>query len=421
MSIDQTRSIQSNFLIYSSAHKKHYYSSFLWIEFKNNRFSANSETITQLIRIAEAEGASDHREIEISDVVNELARFHIELGDAPSGNPAYKKIEDIQVVVTRSPPEWMDLVTILSDAAFVSVTFNEILSGIGKLSLILGFSATGIMVMGAARDVASGLQEGLYERISKRIAGDAENPTTDKPQGLIAAEEGKNLIAVEEGRNISFDLVFCIDCTSSMQPLLNSAKEFSNNFYSAMAQHFENSNVSLNAFRVKIIGFRDFFVDGDDSFFASKFFDLPEESAGLKRVFDSLQAFGGGDEPESSLEALAEAIDSDWSEGTGRRRHVICLITDASGHPFEKASTNPPPGYPQNMPKTLDELMVRWETTMDSKSKRMVIMAPETYPWSTLVPEQGGIENAIHYPSKAGAGLSDSDFSQIVTLVASSI
>ena len=58
---------------------------------------------------------------------------------------------------------------------------------------------------------------------------------------------------------------------------------------------------------------------------STRFFELPEEKEKFERAMKSITVFGGGDDAESSLEALAYAIRSDWRATTDRNRQDIVL------------------------------------------------------------------------------------------------
>lgn len=59
---------------------------------------------------------------------------------------------------------------------------------------------------------------------------------------------------------------------------------------------------------------------------------MPEERDRFKNLIMTIEPEGGGDDPEDGLEALAYAIESDWTKGGDKRRHVIVVWTDASTH-----------------------------------------------------------------------------------------
>lgn len=61
---------------------------------------------------------------------------------------------------------------------------------------------------------------------------------------------------------------------------------------------------------------------------------MPNEKMDLKEYLNEIYADGGGDDPESGLEALAMAMKSDFVQKGEKKRHIIILFTDAAAHPL---------------------------------------------------------------------------------------
>ena len=133
-------------------------------------------------------------------------------------------------------------------------------------------------------------------------------------------------------------------------------------------------------------------------------------------------ADGGGDEPESALEALVTAIRSPWERGLDKRRHVIVMCTDAPAHPLGKFPM-PVSGQERPMPTNLSELQSIWgdevdEGEMEYASKRLIVFGPNAYPWNELAES---LENAIWVTSKAGEGMREADQDTVLEAVAGSV
>ena len=128
------------------------------------------------------------------------------------------------------------------------------------------------------------------------------------------------------------DIVYCIDLTSSMTPIINKVKETARQLHSDLQEMMlKNYQRHIKRLRIKVIGFRDAYCDGPLSFEVSKFFSLPAETEEFYAFVNRLRAKGGGDIPENSLEALALAMKSDWCQTLDnniRRRHIIVLFTN---------------------------------------------------------------------------------------------
>lgn len=224
-----------------------------------------------------------------------------------------------------------------------------------------------------------------------------------------------------QGFEYHVDIVLCIDATGSMQPLIDSVKENALRFYGDVQEALNKKDKLIDKMRVRVIAYRDVFCDGDQAFHESNFFSLPDDAEAFERFVRELSAKGGGDEPESGLEALALATNSDWTKGGSKQRHIVLLWTDASAHPLERA-TPPPPNYPRNMPANLNDLTDIWSgQDMSFSAKRLILFAPDVHPWSAIGAQAGGWENVIWYPSRAGAGLNEVTYQEIINAIVNSV
>ncbi|MGM9763096.1 MAG: vWA domain-containing protein [Candidatus Cryptobacteroides sp.] len=227
------------------------------------------------------------------------------------------------------------------------------------------------------------------------------------------------------------DIVMCIDITGSMQDCIDTVKSRALQFWPDLQEALQKAAKNVSDVRVKVIAFRDFEADGDQALVESRYFNLsaqgssdPEE---YKAFVSGLVADGGGDEPENSLEALAMAINSDWVQTGDRRRHVIVMFTDASAHKLEDANTSNP-NYPQNMPHSLEELSELWmtpsggqqgsKTKLKQPAKRLIVFAPQVYPWPEIYESW---DQFVYNPSKAGQGLDDVSYEDIINSIVASV
>ena len=218
------------------------------------------------------------------------------------------------------------------------------------------------------------------------------------------------------------DIVFCIDATGSMGPLLDMVKENALTFYRDLMNEMTQKGKNIDRIRARIVAFRDYMADGKNAMLTTDFYDLREESDRFDAVIRSLHPEGGGDEPEDALEALAYAIKSKWTKGGDKRRHLIVVWSDASTHPigYSAAAMN----YPRKMVKTFDELTNMWDGDaksgglMDSNAKRLLIFAPEAEYWTDIAETW---DNVIHFPSEAGSGLDRLSYQEILAQIINSI
>jgi hypothetical protein len=224
----------------------------------------------------------------------------------------------------------------------------------------------------------------------------------------------------QQGVSYSVDIVFCVDSTGSMSGLIDTVKNNAVRFDEDLARTMDEKSKMIDSLRIRVISFRDLYVDETDAFKTSPFYDLPAQKDEFSTFVNGIHADGGGDEPETGLEALAEAINSDWASGGDKRRQLIVLWTDASAHPLEMGAEKRGSQYPGGMPKNLDELTDMWEGQghMSATAKRLILYAPDAYPWTDI---ETHWSNTIQYASKAGSGLSEVDYGTILDTIAQSI
>jgi hypothetical protein len=216
------------------------------------------------------------------------------------------------------------------------------------------------------------------------------------------------------------DIVPVIDATSSMQPVIGVVKEQAIGFYARLHAALGAKGKSIGRIRVSVLVFRDVYCDGDRAFEQSPFFELPAQQAEFERFVKNIQVMGGGDEPESGLEALALALRSKWATDLAKQRHIVVVHTDASAHPLEKAQGSARPvNYPAGIPSSFDELSDLWASQeLNKEAKRLVIFAPDAAPWSDIATHW---PNTVHYASRAGEGLSEVDGETIMDAIVNSM
>jgi hypothetical protein len=137
------------------------------------------------------------------------------------------------------------------------------------------------------------------------------------------------------------DIVFLLDATGSMGPCINAVKQNIKTFVQTFTTPTPNGAAVVKDWRAKIVGYRD--LDYTD---VPAMVDNPfvKDVSELEAQLDALTADGGGDEPETLLEALymlanmpatgaGEELRPDaWRSVNAGRRFVI-VFTDA---PFKE-------------------------------------------------------------------------------------
>lgn len=217
------------------------------------------------------------------------------------------------------------------------------------------------------------------------------------------------------------DMVFCIDATGSMGGVIEMVKNNALHFYNDVVNAMAKKNKTIDKLRVRIVAFRDYIADGNEAMLTTDFFTLPDQAAEFEGCVRSIEASGGGDDPEDGLEALAYSIRSDWNKEGMKKRQVIVVWTDAETHElgFGKSA----PNYPSKMAQTFDELTSWWGDIQNNgyinqNAKRLLLFAPNGPYWSTI---SDTWDNVIHFPSVAGRGLGEFDYNQIIDSISNTI
>jgi hypothetical protein len=241
--------------------------------------------------------------------------------------------------------------------------------------------------------------------------------TSSDPVAPAAA--GQSSLAAPRGLSYAVDIVFCIDATGSMTPIIDQVKANALRFYDDVQANLTAKGKNVDQLRVRVIGFRDFAADGAAALDESPFFTLPDERASFSEFVNGLVAEGGGDAPESGLEAVALAIDSPWTTTGDRRRQVIVVWTDQPAQHLNASVL--PPDIASRVPADFSALTDAWEDEqgrMGSSSKRLILFAPDGPGWSDI---SAVWENVVHHPSQAGGGLSEVDYGTIVDSIGNSV
>lgn len=226
------------------------------------------------------------------------------------------------------------------------------------------------------------------------------------------------------GLRYAVDIVLCIDATWSMAHILDNVKAGALSFHERLGAVMRGKGKAISQLRIKVIAFRDFGDNPDDAIRQTDFLVFPEQAHEFERFVRTLRAEGGGDIPESGLEALTLAVRSDWERGLDRRRHVIVLFTDAPAHPFGSPDQTRARTYPPSMPRSLDELFAEWgyqgsqSAVMDNAAKRLLLFAPECTPWVEISDDWN---RTLFFPSEAGEGLEEWEMDEIVNTIAHSL
>lgn len=139
------------------------------------------------------------------------------------------------------------------------------------------------------------------------------------------------------------DVVFLIDATGSMKPAIDDLKSNIKNFFKSLSDADANGKAVVKDWRARVVGYRDVECDGEGDWYVDNPF--VRDVAAIESQLDALEATGGGDEPESLLDALYKiakcgstpkcAQEEDpmkWRYRSEAAR-VVVVFSDASFHP----------------------------------------------------------------------------------------
>jgi hypothetical protein len=137
------------------------------------------------------------------------------------------------------------------------------------------------------------------------------------------------------------DILFLQDATGSQGPYITSARTAIQEICTKISS---SASLSKGALRFGLIAFRDH--PPQDNTFVTKNFGFTDDVGVMKKSLDSLTATGGGDGPEASTAALAEALNTEWKDDAVK---IVVLITDAPPHGIGEGGDGFRDGSPDRM------------------------------------------------------------------------
>ncbi|MBL1242030.1 MAG: VWA domain-containing protein [OCS116 cluster bacterium] len=204
-----------------------------------------------------------------------------------------------------------------------------------------------------------------------------------------------------------FEIVLIFDATGSMGRIISNVKRNAINFTDDILTSLTDIDVKLDNIDTKVISYKDYWVDSNPMFL-SKFYHLPVEKSQFAAIINPIRASGGGDLPESGLEALKFAMDakSPSRKPDIKTNKIIVLWTDAEAIPLKNQRKSAmdarlittsgtwapwyryaPRNYPSGMPKTLTAYKKLWDK---AKNTRLLLFYGKNgqgknfYPWKQM-------------------------------------
>ncbi len=138
------------------------------------------------------------------------------------------------------------------------------------------------------------------------------------------------------------DVVFLIDVSGSMAPIIDALRKNIEAFVDSLSAGGANNAAPVRDWRGKVVGYRDIEAASSEGLEWIEDHPFVRDTAALKAQLASLKAQGGGDEPESLLDALYKVATTEatpkgsQSEDPAKWRYrsdaarVVVVFTDAS-------------------------------------------------------------------------------------------
>jgi len=146
---------------------------------------------------------------------------------------------------------------------------------------------------------------------------------------------------------MSLDLVFCMDCTGSMGPYINKAKQSIQNIIKKITENSECKD-----FLFGLVAYRDH--PPQDNTFITKKFEFTNNIETIQSNLNELRAAGGGDGPEALTTALYELNNLNWRNSSTK---IVILISDAPPHGLGEYDD----GFPNGEPNGYDPIIITKE------------------------------------------------------------
>ena len=198
--------------------------------------------------------------------------------------------------------------------------------------------------------------------------GDAHKDELLPPKGAFMSQKTRNV-----------DVVFCIDGSATMAPVMEGVKAMVKKFHSSLVEFLQGHNDGIGSFRAKLIVFRDYGVDAMPVD-VTPWFNLHRGEETFHQRLDDIVARGGS-ESSNGFEALYLAERSSFVSDD-HDRQIIVLITNADA--IEMGARASSPKYPSEMGNLVD-LVSMWmglydadpELRLRNRCHRLIIFAPE--------------------------------------------
>jgi hypothetical protein len=174
------------------------------------------------------------------------------------------------------------------------------------------------------------------------VAVDSAHPATEVSAGVGEPAPAAPLPQTRAKTKGVADIVFLIDVTGSMAPCIDALRANIEAFIDTLSRGDANNSAPVRDWRAKVVGYRDIESAEADRLPWIVDNEFVRDAGTLRSQLSTLQAAGGGDEPESLLDALytvasMEAVPKGSQTEDPRKwryrsdaARVVIVFTDAS-------------------------------------------------------------------------------------------
>jgi hypothetical protein len=207
---------------------------------------------------------------------------------------------------------------------------------------------------------------------------------------------GSQLPPVQK-RKATADIVFCIDCTGSMEPCIEGVVKGVDTFVAGL------QTAGRVDYRLRLVAYRDL-PYGDQT----QVTDFTSDADQFRKSVASLSPRANDTGNESTLDAMCLALQSPWRE---RCHRSVVVFTDAGPHTQLHSSTGAP-----------DRDGVKSVIELQNRAHALIfILAPQHPTYEQIARQQQVIYQALPADDRRYEGLRATDFQQVLDFIGRSI
>jgi hypothetical protein len=207
---------------------------------------------------------------------------------------------------------------------------------------------------------------------------------------------GSQLPPVQK-RKAAADIVFCIDCTGSMEPCIEGVVNGIDTFVTGL------HSAGRVDYRLRLVAYRDL-PFGDETHVT----DFTSDADQFRNWVKALKARANDTGDESTLDAMCIALQSPWRE---RCHRSVVVFTDAGPHTQLHAST-----------QATERDGIKAVIRLQNQAHALIfILAPQDHAYEQIAKQQQVIYQALPVDDRRYEGLRATDFQQVLDFIGRSI